>query len=376
MPNWDRAAVEFRRDLHRIPELAFEERKTQAYLEARLSGWGIDCCRMAGTGLVADIRGDLGDGPIVAVRADMDALPMTEETGFDFASEHPGKMHACGHDGHMAMVLAAAGELNEKRDFRGTVRVLFQPSEEKGGGALKMIAEGCLDGVSEIFAVHLWSMQETGTVQLGEGPQMASAEGFQIVIHGRGGHGSEPESTRDAVLIAAQTVVNLQTVVARKVPAREPVVVSCGTLHAGDTFNVIAERAEITGEVRTYDPGIQQRVAAEIRRIAETTAAMSEAVAEVRYMPGCPALFNHGESVRKWLAALDPDVRVIPPVPKLSAEDFADYLQRVPGAFMFVGAAPDNGEAFPQHSSHMTINERALGIGEKAILSACKAALQ
>lgn len=171
------------------------------------------------------------------------------------------------------------------------------------------------------------------------------------------------------------TLPSRQTVVARKVPAREPVVVSCGTLHAGDTFNVIAERAELTGEVRTYDPGIRQRVAEEIRRIAETTAAMSEAEAEGRYMPGCPALVNHAESVRKWLAALDPDVRVIPPVPKLSADDFADYLQRVPGAFMFVGAAPDDGEAFPQPSAHMTINERALGIGTRAILSACKTAL-
>ncbi len=377
--HWRDMVVQFRRDLHRIPELGFSEVKTSAYLRDRLAEMRLIARPIAGTGLLADIVGERGPGRTVALRADMDGLPVQEETTLSFPSEHAGVMHACGHDGHMAMVLAAALRLQAARsDYRGTVRVLFQPSEERPpGGAVKMIAEGALDGVDEIYGLHVWSAQPTGTVELGEGPQMANDDEFTIRIYGRGGHGSEPESTRDAALIAAQTVVNLQTIVSRRVPARRPVVVTCGTLAAGTAFNIIAERAEITGTVRTYDDAMRARVETELRNIAVRTAQMVGARAEVEYTHGYPAVVNHAAAVAKWRAALvaETEVAVRESEPKLAAEDFSYYLQKVPGAFMFVGAAPTEGEPYPQHSSHLEINEDALIVGTEALVRIALASL-
>ncbi len=376
MDDWNALAVRFRRDLHQIPELAFSEVKTQAYLKDALAQMGIAARPMAGTGLVAEIVGKLGRGRAVALRADMDGLPVSEDTGLDFSSQHAGVMHACGHDGHMAMLLAAAAELNQHREFSGTVRLVFQPSEERlPGGAVKMIAEGVLEGIDEIYGVHLWSTQPVGTVEVGAGPQMAAADEFRIIIHGRGGHGSEPEATQDAVVIAALTVVNLQTIVSRRVPAQAAVVVSCGTIAAGGTFNVIAERAEITGTVRTYDAAIQSQVESAIGHIAHTTAELWGASAEVTYHRGVPAVVNHPVSVERWLNALASAVVIKPAVPKLGAEDFAYYLQQIPGAFMFIGAEPDDAVAYPQHSAHLNINEEALAVGRKALVAAALASL-
>ncbi len=376
MDDWNALAIRFRRDLHRIPELAFAEVKTQAYVKAALAELGIASTAMAGTGLVAEILGNHGPGRTVALRADMDGLPMMEATGLEFSSLHPGVMHACAHDGHMAMVLAAAAELCTHRDFRGTVRLLFQPSEERlPGGAVKMIEEGALAGVDEIYGLHLWAPQAVGTVELGEGAQMANADEFRIIIHGHGGHGSEPEATQDAVVIAALTVVNLQTIVARRVPARAAVVVTCGTIAAGRTFNIIAESAEITGTVRTYDGAIQDQVEAVLTQIARTTAQLWGATADVTYVRGVPAVVNHPQPVARWLKALDAEVELKPAVPKLGAEDFAYYLQQVPGAFMFVGAEPDEGPTYPQHSPHLQINEKALAIGREALVAIARASL-
>lgn len=377
MNDWNALAIRFRRDLHQIPELAFEEFETQAYLREALSEMGIDARSIAGTGLIADIPGRGGSGRMIALRADMDGLPISEETDLAFSSRHPGIMHACGHDGHMAMLLAAAAELNDRRDYRGAIRLLFQPSEERPpGGAMKMIEEGALDGVDEIYGLHLWAPQPMGTVEVGFGAQMANADEFRIRIQGRGGHGAEPQATQDAVVIAALTVVNLQTIVSRRVPAMAPVVVSCGTIAAGSTFNIIAERAEITGTVRTYDTATQEQVAAAIEHIAKTTAALWGATAEVTYLRGYPAVVNHEAQVKRWLAALDPSILVNPAVPKLGAEDFSYYLQRVPGALMFVGAEPDDKVTYPQHSSHLRINEKALQVGREALVAIALASLR
>ncbi len=377
MDKWNELAISFRRDLHQIPELAFNEVKTQAYLVDALRGMGIEARTIAGTGLVADIQGRTGTRRTVALRADMDGLPIAEETGLEFSSRHPGVMHACGHDGHMAMVLAAAAELQASRDFPGRVRLIFQPSEEQPpGGAPRMISEGALEGVDEIYGLHLWAPQATGTVELGDGPKMANADEFKLQISGQGGHGSEPEATKDAVLIAAMTVVNLQTIVSRMVPATEPVVVSCGKISAGTTFNIIAERAEILGTVRTYEATMQAEVEAAIAHIAHTTAALWGATAELTYWRGYPAVVNHAEAVQRWLDALNAKLEVSSGRPKLGAEDFSYYLQHVPGAFMFVGARPDEGPVYPQHSSHLRINERALAIGREALVAVARASLE
>lgn len=376
MQDWDALGVRFRRDLHQIPELAFQETRTQAYLKQALAEMGISARPLAGTGLVADIDGRLGHGKKVALRADMDGLPISEETDEAFASQHPGVMHACGHDGHMAILLTAAGRLHADANFRGTVRLIFQPSEERiPGGAVTMIAEGALNDVDEIYGLHLWGTQKTGSIELAAGPQMANADEFRIHVKGRGGHGSEPESTADAVLAASQIVVNLQTIVSRRVSARDPVVVSCGTIAGGSTFNIIAEAAEITGTVRTYDAGVREQVARAIDHIARTTAALSGSTAEVEYLYGYPAVVNHPQAVERWLAALDPGLVVNPAAPKLGAEDFSYYLQNIPGAFLFLGAEPESGPVYPQHSSHLRINEDALKIGREAMIAVAKASL-
>lgn len=373
---WQDDVVRFRRDLHQIPELAFEEVKTQAYLRGALARMGIEARPMAGTGLVADLEGRGGAGGRVALRADIDALPVEEETDLPFRSRHPGRMHACGHDAHMAMLLAAAGRLQASLDFPGSVRVFFQPSEEHPpGGALRMIAEGVLDGVDEVYGLHIWAEDPMGTLGLAAGPQMANADEFAIRIRGRGGHGSEPERTKDAVLLAAQTIVALQTIVSRRVPAREPVVVTVGMVRAGQSFNVIAERAELAGTTRTYSDAMRTRVEEEIRRIVQATADLAGAEATVDYIRGYPALVNHPEAVSAWSEAVREVVTVREVPPRLGAEDFAYYLQHVPGAFGFLGARPESGEVYPQHSPHLVINERALALGAEILVRAARATL-
>jgi amidohydrolase len=366
MMTWNEQVVLYRRDLHRIPELAFQELKTRDYLWQHLTHLGLRPQKMGGTGLIADIAGDR-PGPCVAIRADMDGLPLAEETGLPFSSQHDGVMHACGHDGHMAIALALADRLVEERRFPGTVRLMFQPAEERPpGGAKQMIAEGALEGVDAVYGLHLWTEFPVGVAGLREGPMMANADQFVIRIRGQGGHGSQPEATKDAVLIAAQTVVNLQTIVSRRVRPFDAAVVTCGTIHGGHIFNIIAETAEITGTVRTFSPAVQQLIEREIERIAQRTAALYDATAEVEYQAGYPAVVNPEREVAIWTERLRGLVDVIRPEPSMGGEDFAYYLQQRPGAFLFLGAKPSEGATFPHHSPHFVIDERALPVGVEA----------
>jgi amidohydrolase len=363
---WAEELVRWRRELHQIPELAFAERDTQAYLMAELGRLGIDFRPVAGTGLVAEVYG-ASAGPLVAVRADMDALPLDEQSDEPFASCNPGRMHACGHDGHMAIALGLAARLVHERTFSGTVRFLFQPAEEAPpGGALAMIREGALDGVASILGLHLWSTDPLGVVGIRPGPIMANADQFRIRIVGQGGHGSAPHETRDAVLVAAETVVNLQTIVSRRLSPLEPAVVTCGTLHAGQVFNVIAGTAEITGTVRTLTESTREAVEAAMRQIVEGTAAMHGARAEVTYERGYPALVNHSEVVTRWRQAIGDFAPVVECPPKMTGEDFSYYLQHRPGAYLFVGAQPA-AQAFPHHSPQFRLNEAALPIGVEVL---------
>jgi amidohydrolase len=360
--------VRWRRDLHQIPELGHEETKTAAYLVEALQGMGLAPRQVTATGLMADIVGD-EPGPTVAVRADMDGLPVDEDSGEPFRSQHPGRMHACGHDGHMAIVLGVAATLAERRHFPGRVRILFQPSEERPpGGAPQLIAAGCLDGVDAVLGLHIWNSLPVGTASLEPGVVMANADAFRIAVTGRGGHGSEPHNARDAVFIAAAIVTNLQAVVSRYTNPLRPAVVTCGAIHAGTAFNIIAETAEILGTVRTLDDETKAAVRERLELVAGHTAAMYGATAVAEYQDGYPAVRNHPDVTRVWRAALADRVTLVPSEPSLGGEDFAYYLHHRPGAFLFLGAAP-RGDVYPHHSPHFRFDEAALPIGVDALLA-------
>jgi amidohydrolase len=362
--------VRWRRALHKIPELGTQEEKTAAFLEQELQAMGLSPERLTETGMQADIAGTK-DGPTVLVRADMDGLPLTEASGEPFQSEHPGVMHACGHDGHMSIALGTARWFAGHRDFGGRIRLLFQPSEERiPGGALPLIEAGCLAGVDAVLGLHVWATLPVGSVWSPPGVMMANADEFRIVVRGRGGHGSEPHRTKDAVLIASSIVVALQTIVSRRVDPMVPAVVTCGALRAGSTFNIIAETAEIQGTVRTLDQDTKATVVREMQRIVENVAASFGAEAELDYRDGYPAVVNHAAVATAWTDALAADgiAQAVTMPPSLGAEDFAYYLRERPGAFLFLGARPE-GETYPHHSPHFRFHEDALPIGVAALVS-------
>ncbi|HEX8829590.1 MAG TPA: amidohydrolase, partial [Longimicrobium sp.] len=247
--------VQTRRDLHRHPELGFQEHRTAGIVAERLRAAGYDVqTGIAVTGVVGTLKGGAGDGPTLLLRADMDALPIAEECAHDFTSAHPGLMHACGHDAHVAIGLAVAERLARTRhEWGGTVKYVFQPAEEGGGGAMRMVEEGVLEGVDAALGLHVWLGMESGVVGVVPGPQMASAGEFEITVRGRGGHGAMPHDTIDAVLVGSQVVVALQSIVARNVSPLDAAVVSVGVFQAGTAQNVIADSARLVGTVRAFD---------------------------------------------------------------------------------------------------------------------------
>lgn len=361
--SWQEVAVNHRRALHRIPELGFCESRTSDYLFSALAEMGLEPKRLTETGMIADITGEQ-PGKCVVLRSDIDALPLAEQTGLSFASQHPLAMHACGHDGHMAMLLTCAARLVQDRSFAGTVRLLLQPSEEQPpGGAAPMIEQGCLDGVDEIYGLHVWPQYPVGTVGIRAGVMMAFSDKFRITVHGRGGHGSEPAGTQDAVVIASQIVANLQTIVSRRISAFEPAVLTCGTIHSGVNFNIIAEDAEITGTVRTLSGSVQNIIENAMRDIVEHTAKSYGAQALLEYERNYPAVVNNAEAVKRWVSAIDDAVTVVENLPAMAGEDFSYYLQQRPGAFLFLGCKPYGDEWYPLHSPHFSVNEDALSIG-------------
>ncbi|MGC8487171.1 MAG: M20 metallopeptidase family protein [Clostridia bacterium] len=367
--------VRWRRALHEIPEPGFAEVETSAYLRGVLRRMGLDVEPRAGTGLMAEIAGR-GRGARVALRADMDGLPLQEETGEAFSSRHAGMMHACGHDIHMAILLGAARNLLARRDFPGRIRLLFQPSGEKlPGGARALIAEGVLQGVDGVIGLHVRARDPVGVVGMRAGAVMANADSFEISVDGRGGHESEPEPARDAVLIGSQIVVNLQQIVSRRIAPLSPVVVSVGSFQAGSAPNIMAESARLSGTVRTFSARLQDLVAQEITKTAAATAAMHGAVAEVAYHRGVPAVINDAPVLAAWRQALDGVVRVMDTRPSMAGEDFAYYLNEVPGAFIFLGGRPDGG-VHPHHSPHFRVSEACLPFGVEVMTRGARALLE
>jgi amidohydrolase len=358
-----------RRHFHRHPERGFEERATAAYVAERLARLGIEHqTGVAETGVVGLIRG-AHPGRCVLLRADMDALPLTEETGAEYASQTPGVHHACGHDGHTAMLLGAAEILNQRREhLHGTVKLVFQPAEEGPGGAKPMIEAGVMENprVDACFGLHLSNDNPLGTLAIQGGALQASADLFDINIEGDGGHAAMPHQTVDVVAVGAAMVGELQRIVSREIDPRDPAVITIGSFHAGTAPNIIPQRADLGGTIRTLDPEVQEFVHRRLREIAAGTASAARARADVRVTRLYPATINDegmasfARSVVEQMAG----VQIVSQRPIMGAEDMSYFLNAAPGCFIFVGSANrDRGLHHPHHSPLFDFDEAALSIG-------------
>jgi hippurate hydrolase len=342
--NFGEQIVALRRDIHREPELGFDTEKTAKKVLAALDGLPLDIeTGVARNGIVATLR---GGGPTVALRADMDALPIEEETGLPFSSEIEGRMHACGHDGHTSMLVGAAHALSGMRDrLDGTVKFVFQPAEEGGGGGRVMVDEGVADDVASIFALHLWPGLPFGEVATKAGPIMAAADAFEMEIIGLGGHGAMPHLAADAVVIAAQVVTALQTVVSREVDPVEPAVLTVGEIGAGTAFNIIPQKARLGGTVRTLNSDLRERMPGRMEAVASGVAKGMRGDANLDYTFSYPVTVNDKGAAGYALGVAEElfgeqSVQELPN-PSMTAEDFAFFLEKVPGAFIWLGVGED-----------------------------------
>ena len=356
-----------RRHFHRYPELSFKEFNTAETISQHLDKFGIAHKKGVGkTGIVGEIN--FGPGPIIALRADMDALPIQEENNLDYKSLNDGVMHACGHDGHMAILLGAANALSKNSKLKkGTVRFIFQPAEEGLGGAKYMIEDGCLDKVDEIYGLHLWNYQLYGEVGIKDGPVMASADLFDIEVSGKGGHGATPQGTVDAIVVASNLVTMLQTIVSRNTNPLESTVLSIGKIKGGHNFNIISDKVHMSGTTRAYTEENRTMIKQRMKEVIEGVSKSFGADIKLNYKDGYPPTVNHSSQVEKVLEAASSVVASGAKNPYLSmgGEDFSYYLQNKPGCFFFVGSAPNENEILstPHHCSHFNIDERALLIG-------------
>ena len=359
--------VEWRRHLHRHPELSFHERETADFVARTLEGFGagLEVQRPVEHGVVARLQTGR-PGPVVALRADIDALPIDEQSGVEFASQNPGVMHACGHDGHTAMLLGAARALTEARDALpgGELRFVFQPAEELApGGARDLVAAGVMEGVDLVYGCHLWTPLEYGKVAAMPGPFMAAADFFSLAITGRGGHGGLPHLADDVVAIASQVVTNLQHVVARRIDPLERAVLSVGAFHAGDAPNVLPDRAELAGTVRSFDPGVRERMPQLIEEVVRGVTSAHGARYELDYTFGYKPVVNDAAATALVRDAIGADMRA-DLAPIMGGDDFSAYLAEAPGCYAFIGAGDEEaGATFPHHHPRFRIDERALAVG-------------
>ena len=366
--------VDIRRHLHMHPEPSFKETKTAHYIRHYYEQLGVDVKHgVGGNGVVATIHGER-PGKTVALRADFDALPIDDQKNVSYKSTVPGVMHACGHDGHTATLLVLGKILHTLRhELSGTYVLIHQHAEELApGGAQAMIEAGVLDGVDVIFGTHLWSTSPFGRIDYRVGPIMAAADAFTIKIQGRGGHGANPHETKDAVVIGSQLVTNLQQLVARRVDPLESAVLSVTSFVAQNPYNIIADHAELSGTVRTFTEETRQLMEREMRRVIEGTSIATDSTAKFNFMRGYPAVVNHLEETMylKDVAATVPGVTEVYNAPaQMGGEDFAYYLQKVPGTFFFTGAMPD-GEVFPHHHPKFDFKEEAMLIAAKTLAAA------
>ena len=364
---------EWRRDFHQYPELSFQEFRTADLIAKELKSMGLEPKSNIGkTGIIADLI--FGDGPMIALRADMDALPIQETSGLSFASKNDGIMHACGHDGHMAMLLATAKVLTQKKNlYNGKVRFIFQPAEEGGGGARYMIKDNCLEQVDEIYGIHVWNYQPVGEVGVKDGPVMAAADMFDIHIRGIGGHGAAPQGTVDSIIVASHLIQSLQTIVSRNTNPLDSTVVSIGKINGGHNFNIIADEVILSGTARAYTEKNRNLIKSRMHEIILGIEKTYNAKIAFNYKDGYPPTINHTDPTKKVLRAAQKVVGDRAGLPYLSmgGEDFAYYLQKKPGCFFFVGSAPNEKALFetPHHCSHFDMDEKALLIGSSIYLN-------
>ncbi|MBD2743214.1 M20 family metallopeptidase [Coleofasciculus sp. FACHB-1120] len=363
--------VELRRRLHQRPELGFREHLTAELVSQKLQEWGIKHeTGIANTGIVATITGNK-PGKVLAIRADMDALPIQEENDVPYRSQHDGVMHACGHDGHTAIALSTAYYLSEHRDdFAGTVKIIFQPAEEGPGGAKPMIEAGVLQNpqVDGIIGLHLWNNLPLGTVGVRTGALMAATEGFRCTIQGKGGHGAIPHQTVDSILVSAHIVTALQTIVARNVSPLESAVVTVGELHAGKALNVIADTAFLTGTVRYFNPVLGELIPQRIEQIIAGVCQSHGATYQLDYKRLYPPVINDAkmaELVRSVAeGVVETPIGIVPECQTMGGEDMSFFLQAVPGCYFFLGSANvEKNLAYPHHHPRFNFDETALGMG-------------
>ncbi|MBP7148792.1 MAG: amidohydrolase [Acidobacteria bacterium] len=365
-----------RRALHEIPERGYEEHETSAYLQRALASLGIGTVPVAGTGLVAELPGS-GEGPTVMLRSDMDGLPIAEDESHEPRSRRPGFMHACGHDGHMSILLgvadAVAGALGDER-LPGRLLLLFQPAEESSAGAARVVEEGTLErhGVDYVLGLHLWSFLEKGRAIVPDGTVMASADEFRVVLKGKGGHGALPHEARDVVVCLSHLVLALQGIVSREIDPLQPAVLSIGRIRAGDAANVLPERGELFGTFRAPNARVRGQILRRIGEMAEAVGKTHDIEAEVEFGTGYPPTVNDA-AVAGLLRSAAADVLGAPgalPGPQtMAAEDFAMYLQRRPGAFMLLGMRDEAaGIVHPHHCAQFQVAEDVLPLGAEILL--------
>jgi len=357
--------VEMRRDFHMYPELKYEEERTSSIVSKELEELGYEVMRTAKTGIIGILRGK-EEGRTVTLRADMDALPVQEENDVPYKSRVPGKMHACGHDAHTAMLLGAAKILAEIKDkLNGTVKLIFQPGEEGGLGAKKIVEEGHLDDVDAIFGIHVWAELPSGTIGIREGPLLASADAFKATIRGKGGHGAVPHMSIDPIVVAIDIANAYQKIISREINPLDPAVISVTKIVAGTTFNVIPETAELWGTIRAFNEGIRDFIIERMRQITEGYAKSMRCDGGFELtMEHIPPTINDKGLADFARRILKPLGEIVEPRPTLGAEDFAFYTQKTPGLFVLLGIRnEEKGIIYPHHHPKFNVDESVLWKG-------------
>ena len=369
----------WRRDLHAHPETAFEEQRTSDFVAEKLASFGLEVHRgLARTGVVGLLRN--GEGPAVAFRADMDALHIHEQTNLPHASRNPGRMHACGHDGHTAMLLGAARHLSEKPNFQGTIAFVFQPAEENEGGGRVMVEDGLFEKfpVEQVFGMHNWPGLEVGKIALRPGPIMAAYDIFELTLTGKGTHAAMPHLGTDTILAGTQIVNAWQTIPSRSVHPVDSAVVSVTQFHAGDTWNVLPATAVLRGTTRTFRKEVQDMVERRMGELAKAIAAGYGVEAELRYERRYPSTVNEvaaTELARRAAAGVVGESGLdLDPMPSMGAEDFAFMLQQRPGCYVWVGAGPSDGGR-NLHSPHYDFNDAVLPVASNFLAETARRAL-
>jgi amidohydrolase len=362
--------VSIRRDVHRHPELGFQEKRTARLIETHLRKSGVETRRVCGTGVIGTIRG-AAPGRTVLFRADIDGLPVLELNDVPYKSQEPGRMHACGHDGHIACALVAARVLAGMRaDLKGNLKFMFQPAEEGPGGAVPMIREGLLDNpkVDLAYALHMWNELPTGQLGVRTGPVMAGAGAFALTIRGKGGHGAVPQQTVDPIVVSAHVVTNLQSIVSRKLSPVKPGIVTVGKIESGTRYNIIPDTATLHGTYRWFHEPNRRTIKAEIERIARGVTAAHGASCELAWtMDEYPPTVNDPEAtslLKEAAAEVVGESGVVAQDPTCGAEDMAFVLEKVPGCYWMLGSAnKKKGLDYPHHSARFDFDEEALPIG-------------